>query len=147
MTTGSPFQTLEGHSNWTQAVTFSPDSKQLASVSGGYTFRLWETATGAPLQTLKGHSYCVSAVAFSPDGKQLASASYDGTVMLWDAATGAPLQTLKVDAGVQALAFSSDGACLETDRELLDLMPLSPGLIPSRPTPYRGMSVKRQWIA
>ncbi len=66
-------------------VVFSPNGKQLASVSYDRTVRLWDAATGAVLQTLEGHSGLVLAVAFSPNGKELASASGDQTVRLWDA--------------------------------------------------------------
>ncbi|KAA6408308.1 MAG: hypothetical protein FRX48_08050 [Lasallia pustulata] len=103
-------QTLEGHSDWVNAVAFSPDGKQLASGSGDMTVRIWDAATGATLQTLEGHSDWVSAVAFSPDGKQLASGSSDKTVRIWDAATGATLQTLEGHSDVvNAVAFSPDG--------------------------------------
>ena len=66
---------------------------------------------------LEGHSRAVNAVAFSLDGK-LASASDDETVRLWTRPRGAALE---VSVLSQALSFSIDGLCLETDRELLDL--------------------------
>lgn len=69
-------QMLKGHSDIISAVTFSPDSKQLASSSHDKTVRLWDISTGAALMTLKGHSHWVYTIVFSPDGEQLASAAY-----------------------------------------------------------------------
>src|SRR5271155_2351362 len=99
-------QTLEGHSDWVEAVAFSQDGKLLASVSRDRTVRLWDPATGTALQTLAGHSALVMAVAFLQDGKLLASVSQDDTVRLWDLATGAALQTLAGhSASAEAVAF------------------------------------------
>ena len=69
-------QTLEG-SYGSVTVAFSPDGKQLVSVSGDKWAKviLWDMATRTPLQKLEGHSRRVNAVAFSSDSRQLASAS------------------------------------------------------------------------
>src|SRR5438045_6587612 len=130
---------FKGHSKWVTTVAFSPVENVLASTSRDQTVRLWDAHTGAALQTLEGHSDCVNAVAFSPDGKVLASASgdimldgiwsasrtLDTTVRVWDARTGEVMQTLEVDAVVQMLSFSVDGAYLETDMGLLRIALLS----------------------
>ncbi|KAF7508093.1 hypothetical protein GJ744_009675 [Endocarpon pusillum] len=103
-------QTLEGHSGPIYSVTFSADSRRLASASSDRTVRLWDSETGALQQTLEGHSKSVNSVAFSADGRRLASASYDSTVRLWDSETGALQQTLEGHSkSVNSVAFSADG--------------------------------------
>lgn len=99
------------------SVTFSPDSKLLASSTADGAVQLWDPVTreavGAPLT---GHTNEATTVAFGPDGKLLASAGADGTVRLWNPSTrqavGAPLTGHT--AAVTAVAFSPDGRLLAT---------------------------------
>ncbi|RYP83459.1 hypothetical protein DL769_001362 [Monosporascus sp. CRB-8-3] len=102
--------TLEGHSLPVAAVTFSPDSKLVASSSNDGTVRLWDSAMGAPVHTLEGPSGYAGAVIFSPDGKLVASAWGDGTVWIWDSATGAVFHTLRGHScSIMAMVFQPDG--------------------------------------
>src|SRR5262249_49169272 len=68
------------HSDRVWSVAFSPDSRQLVTVSGGKA-RLWEAATGqllaAPLADEIGSLQ--ASAAFSPDGRRLVIGSFDRT--------------------------------------------------------------------
>jgi WD40 repeat protein len=105
--------TLGGHANLVNEVSFNPDGKILASAGSDYTVKLWDVSTGKQIKTLTGHTNWVRGVNFSPDGKILASASYDYTVKLWETSTGKQIKTLigHTDS-VYGVSFSPDGKIL-----------------------------------
>ena len=99
------------------SVAFSPDSKTLATGSGGndgkpFEVRLWDASSGKLLRIFGRHKGQIPSVAFSPTGKLLASASYDGTIKLWSVQTGRLITTWRSGAGRFAVAFSPDGQTL-----------------------------------
>jgi WD40 repeat protein len=101
-----------GHAGVIRSVTFSPDSRRLASCSSDHTVRLWQIGSG-DYQVLSGHTDDVFAAAFHPDGTRLATAGRDRAVWLWDLATGAEVARLQGHTSyVWSLAFSPDGATL-----------------------------------
>jgi WD40 repeat protein len=125
---GELLHTLRGHSRFISAakklhlapwsrdivhsITFSPNSKLLASGSTDHKVWLWDPVAGKSLRVLKGHSRTVDSVAFTSDSKILASgSSLDKTIRLWDPATGEQLHML--ETGIHAhkigtITFSSD---------------------------------------
>ena len=90
---GTTILTYHGHTNFVNAVAWSPDGNYIASASSDRTVRVWNAFTGKTLLTYGGHSDEVTAVAWSPDGTRIASGSRDGTVQVWDPGTGRPLLT------------------------------------------------------
>jgi WD40 repeat protein len=70
------------------AVSWSPDSRYLASASKDQTVQVWEAMTGKLLTTYRGHTAEVWKVSWSPDGKHIASVGEGGVVQIWNAITG-----------------------------------------------------------
>jgi WD40 repeat protein len=103
---------LRGHTRHVWSLTFSPDSRRLASCSADRTVRLWEVESGA-CRVLRGHTDEVYAAAFHPDGTRLATAGRDRAVWLWDLERGEEVARLPGHTDyVWSLAFSPDGKTL-----------------------------------
>jgi RNA polymerase sigma factor (sigma-70 family) len=116
--TGKERQPCQGNAANITALTFSPDSRLLASGSRDKTIRLWEIASGQEVRQWRGHSARITALAFSRDSRTLASGSSDKTIRLWDAATGLEVRQLLGHQGlVTSLAFSPDNSTLASGSE------------------------------
>jgi COMPASS component SWD3 len=90
LASGKKIAALRGHEESTNALSFSPDGRLLASCSGNYrsnkdaTVRIWDMASARELRRLAGHRGSVNAVAFSSNGQSVVSGSEDGTGLVWD---------------------------------------------------------------
>ncbi|MBD2203335.1 hypothetical protein H6G33_04920 [Calothrix sp. FACHB-1219] len=101
-------KTFKGHSAWVTSVSFSRDSKTIASASGDKVIKLW-SLDGKLLKTFIGHTAWVNSVSFSRDGKTIASASDDRTIKLWSL-DGKLLKTLTGHSDrVTNVSFSPNG--------------------------------------
>ena len=76
---------LTNHTDWVNALAFTPDGRQLASASGDGTIRIWSVADHTELRCLRSSGEGLAALAMLPDGRTLVTAGYGGSVCLWDA--------------------------------------------------------------
>lgn len=89
----------------TEALAFTPDSKQLVA-SNGSNLTFYSTSDGHVIQTFDCRC---SAFALSPDGKTVAASNYDNQITLWSASSGTAIRTLDtVTFNVSHLLFSPD---------------------------------------
>ncbi|OUC15948.1 MAG: hypothetical protein B0A82_04130 [Alkalinema sp. CACIAM 70d] len=81
---GTFLESLKGHSDMINGVSFAPDRNQLllASASQDTTLKLWRFDRSI-LSPLIGHKEPVNAVSFSSDGRKIISGSSDKTLHLW----------------------------------------------------------------
>ncbi len=79
---------LEGHADGVLSLTFSPDSRLLASGSMDDTAMVWSTADYTLARRIEGHHGDINAVRFTRDGKRLVTASDDTALGLWDLEDG-----------------------------------------------------------
>jgi dipeptidyl aminopeptidase/acylaminoacyl peptidase len=106
---------LRGHEDTILAVTWRPNSSQVATASLDKLILIWDTDTGKTVRTIKSHADVISTLAYSSDGKRLASGSADKTAKIYDADSG--LQTAGFSThndSVLSVAFSPDGQYLAT---------------------------------
>ncbi len=69
--------------NPVEAVTWSPDSRYVASIS--HNVDISNSLTGEHIFTYNQHNTAVQSVAWSPNGRYIASGGIEGTVQVWNA--------------------------------------------------------------
>ena len=108
-------------------LTFSPDGKVLAHVSGheNRIITFWDTTTGKQLgdSIKKEHARFVVELAFSPDGRLLAAGGESATMLL-DVATGKLITLLEGanEGWVNSLAFSPEGAIMASGGDAANIV-------------------------
>lgn len=97
------------------SMDWSPDEKQLVSVSLDHTIRIWNPHTRQQVLSLLGHTENVTFINWSPRGILLASTSEDRTIKIWNPflASSSTTANGKKDA-VLSIVLSPDKSHLAT---------------------------------
>ncbi|XP_034519621.1 WD repeat-containing protein 38 [Ailuropoda melanoleuca] len=102
-----------GHQRSVETVSFSPDSKQLASGGWDKRVKLWEVQSGQMLRHLGDHRDSIQSSDFAPGSDSLATGSWDSTICIWDLRMGTPVifhQELEGHSGnISCLCYSASG--------------------------------------
>jgi WD40 repeat protein len=114
---GMLLHTLVGHRSFVNDAEYSPNGRELVTVSDDHTGRVWDTRTGHLLHVLVGHFFAVNTGSFSPDGHWIVTSS-QFTAGLWNADTGQLLFYLGRDAKpLTGASFSPTGNWILTGSE------------------------------
>jgi RNA polymerase sigma factor (sigma-70 family) len=110
--TGKPLVRHPGAQAGIAFLTFSSDSRRVATASWDGAVRLWEAATGKLLRRWE----VFGPVAFTPDGRTLIRGGWsDGEVRFLDVTTGKVTRQFKAHPkNVSSLALARDGKLLVT---------------------------------
>ena len=103
----------ETQGGW-KSISFSPDSKLIASTDAGGTLGLWQTSGGSLVRTLD-ISGVVSGTAFSSDGRLLAVMYTSRTLRLWQVSNGSLIKEVEEQNSLsvgESIAFSQDETTL-----------------------------------
>jgi WD40 repeat protein len=115
--TGKLRHTLSGHRSLVTDAEYSPNGRELVTVSDDHRGRTWNVRTGRLLQVLVGHFFPVYSGSYSPDGHWIVTAS-QFTAGLWNATTGQLLFYLGRDtARLTGASFSPTGNWILTGSE------------------------------
>jgi ankyrin repeat protein/uncharacterized caspase-like protein len=75
---------FDGHKNYVNEVTFTPNDKYFLSASTDKTIKLWKRSIDKPVKSFIGHSGSVNSLSVTNDGRYILSGSNDKLVKLWD---------------------------------------------------------------
>lgn len=123
---GKPTTKLTDKMDWSTAVAFSADGKQLLSGDYAGVIRLWDVGSGKKLSNLPAppmpapkpplpDPVPVTALAFAPDGKSAVLGNADGAVQLFNLGDGKIVRTFAGHAGpITGIVFHPSGTLMAT---------------------------------
>ncbi len=107
---GQRIVTCIGSSDYIWDISWSPDSRYIATAEKDTQVYIWDARSGENVLIYHGHTKVARAVAWSPDGLRIASAGNEHTVHIWHAMTGKLLYVYREHTNaVTTIAWSPDG--------------------------------------
>lgn len=100
-----------------KSLSFSLDSKYIATAGQDGTLRLWNLSGKQIIKPIKAHDgrvNGVNSVSFSSDGKTIATSGEDGKIKIWDLFGNLKITLLEKEGGVKSVSFSPDNKKLAT---------------------------------
>lgn len=94
----------QGHLDFINALTFSPDGQRIVTAGDDGKLKVWDLHSGFCTVTLTEHSSGVTACEFAKKGNVLFTSSLDGSVRAWDLIRYRNFRTF---TGPSRLSFSS----------------------------------------
>jgi WD40 repeat protein len=94
--------TLDGHTDWVNAINLSHNNRLLASVSKDKTACLWNLDTNLPVGPPLQHKKAVFITAFSANGQVLVTGCHDKNAYVWD------VHAILKQAGLEDLLHTGD---------------------------------------
>ncbi len=108
-------QVLTGDKGKVFDVAFSPDSRLLASGTGGdaFTLHIWEANSGALLRAIRQFDNDVNGICFNSDGTTVLAAEESGRIRAWDTQSGNLKSQLEIfDSPVSQIFLASNDRTL-----------------------------------
>lgn len=115
---GSLVNEIRKHTDWINALEFSPDGVLLATADRAGGMFVWEAETAREFLNLQGHTGAINDLSWRSDSNILASASEDTTVRLWEMNDGKPVKNWGAHGGGTAsVDFARDGRLVTGGRD------------------------------
>jgi WD40 repeat protein/serine/threonine protein kinase len=109
---GRPLLEIRAEHDAVSCLEFSPDGRNLATVSRDNVAKIWDVSTGKMKLRLRVTTGAPAerVAAFSPDSGRIALPCPARGVCIWDVLSGGLLSTIPATRGITAVVFSPDGA-------------------------------------